>query len=428
MADGPRNFTGEGSADDGIESEHVSQEPRSWVTFTPREFVADDSFFSRDSGLLARGLIAAGVDCRVVMPGDPSSGGDEGVVRASWVDLQDPGWWRASGADAVVYYGWGRPFEMEVLQAIRAAGLWLCMVQDSGGLMSPLCGLRPWLLERWAVGRRQRGWKRWVGFLGKVGWGLSLGLIMRDLPRVRQLRLADRIGVVSPGALTRYRIWLRRMGSGDLVGRLMLSPHPVSMACEPGEGVQRQDHVVAVGRWDDFGQKRPDRLRKLIGEVLTARETTCFSIIGRIDETMLEWHESLSGGWRERVTLHGSLDHAEIIAIYQRSRVMVCCSDFESFHISSAEALCCGMTVVSWRSPSLPSLRWFASGGSGVLAEASGMMGSCLVRELQRWDRGEPDAAGIARRWSGLCHAGAVAARMLKAFRERGGGIDAFGA
>ena len=197
------------------------------MTFTPREFVADDSFFSRDSGLLARGLIAAGVECRVVMPGDPSPGGDESVVRASWVDLQDPGWWRALGADAVVYYGWGRPFESGVLQAIRESGLWLCMVQDSGGLMSPLCGLRPWLMERWAVAGRGRGWRRWLGFLGKVCWGLSLGIIMRDLPRVRQLRLADRIGVVSPGALTRYRLWLRRMRSGGVVRRLMLLPHPV---------------------------------------------------------------------------------------------------------------------------------------------------------------------------------------------------------
>lgn len=427
MADGQRNFTGEGSADDGIESEHVSQEPRSWVTFTPREFVADDSFFSRDSGLLARGLIAAGVECRVVMPGDPSPGVDEGVVRASWVDLQDPGWWRALGADAVVYYGWGRPFESGVLQAIRESGLWLCMVQDSGGLMSPLCGLRPWLLERWAVAGRGRGWRRWLGFLGKVCWGLSLGIIMRDLPRVRQLRLADRIGVVSPGALTRYRLWLRRMRSGGVVRRLMLLPHPVSMDCEPGEEVPREDRVVAVGRWDDFGQKRPDRLRQVIGEVLTGREMTCFSIIGGIDETMREWHESLSEGWRKRVTLHGRLEHAEIIAIYQRSRVMLCGSDFESFHISSAEALCCGMTVVSWRSPSLPSLRWFVSGGSGVLAEGPGKLGSCLKEELGRWDRGERDPEAIACRWSGWLHAGAVAKRVLKSARGRCGENDRLG-
>jgi len=189
------------------------------------------------------------------------------------------------------------------------------------------------------------------------------------------------------------------------------------MDCEPGEEVPREDRVVAVGRWDDFGQKRPDRLRQVIGEVLTGREMTCFSIIGGIDETMREWHESLSEGWRKRVTLHGRLEHAEIIAIYQRSRVMLCGSDFESFHISSAEALCCGMTVVSWRSPSLPSLRWFVSGGSGVLAEGPGKLGSCLKEELGRWDRGERDPEAIACRWSGWLHAGAVATRVLRLAR-----------
>jgi hypothetical protein len=92
-----------------------------------------------------------------------------------------------------------------------------------------------------------------------------------------------------------------------------------------------------------------------------------------------------------------------------------CPSAFESFHLASGEALCCGASVVASDSPSLSSFRWFTGDGDGRLAASDDTQGhvDAIVAELAAWREGRRSAEVISRRWSARLHAPAVAGMLV---------------
>ncbi|MBK1827835.1 glycosyltransferase family 4 protein [Haloferula rosea] len=237
-----------------------------------------------------------------------------------------------------------------------------------------------------------------------------------DLRRLDQFALGDGIAAVSPGALARYRRYVRAFGREELVRRLFLLPHPVSPDCTYEDGQpQKSCQVVAVGRWSDAAQKRPDLLMRVIEAASRRRKEYRFVIVGEPTTELEEWHRALPPAIRERVELSGVVAHEELVEVMKESRVLLVTSAFESFHISAAEALCCGATIVGSRSPCLPSLRWFTCGGSGTLAPKLGAeeLGRALTRELAEWEHGTRCPATISRRWGDQLHSDQVAAKVI---------------
>ena len=389
-----------------------------WWTCTPRDFTGGESFFSRDTGLLCLGFRQLGMDSKAVLLGGPREDDKPWVVRATIQQLRSARWWASQKIEGVVLYAWARPEYTPVAEAIREAGVRLILSQDSGGLVSPVCGVPEWIQDRWRWASRSGLWGPLV-FILQIVRGLTWGLATQDLRRLDHLSVADRVAAVSPVALARYQRFFRWFGREDLVGRWGWLPHAVSSGGRCRQGVPRKKKIIlSVGRWEDEAQKQPDLLVEVIEKVLESDEDARFIIFGRPTSTMIRWSDALDAQMRDRVEFRGAVDHQSIVAAMEEAKILLVPSSCESFHIAAGEALCCGMSVVAARSPSLPSFSWFVSDGDGTLAPklCGRALAGALRAEIAAWeeDAREPDA--IALRWGQRLHESSVAARVVAGF------------
>ena len=386
-----------------------------WFTCTPLPFGGGPDFFARDSGLLSRGFRKIGVESMAVMPGERKPEDEADLIRTDYANLESAEWWRAHKLDGVVLYAWGAPRYRRVAKAIREAGIFLILNQDNGGLVSPLAGLRDWIVEQWIHAGQGRGSGAWLRFIKLALRGLSAGLFLTDPLRATHLRQGNVIACVSPKAADYYRKLCRIYGGQDLADRIRVIPHAVESRfrayCAP-----KRRQVACVGRWQDVVQKRPWLLMDVIGSLIAADDAVAVVIAGTITPELEAWHHSLTESQYMRVQLRGRVERDELAEIMAESQVFYSHSAFESFGIAAAEALCAGCSVVAVRSISMASFEWFASENSGTLAAMDDAPGhlKALQAELDLWNRAAHDPQCIADTWCGRLHANQVAERLLQ--------------
>ena len=398
-----------------------------WLTCTPVSFSGAEEFFSRDTGLLSRGFRELGVECSAVMPAPARENDLPELVRVPYSSMEDTAWWKDQNATGVVLYAWGHPRYRRVAAAIREAGIFLVLNQDSGGVVSPLNGPGIWIRDRWAssgAGRVAGGWSR---FILSVLKEITIGLARTDPLRARHLRNGDVIAAVSPEAANRYRRLCRLYGGDRLAEKVEVVPHPVSTLFVPGETADREKSIISVGRWDDERQKRTSLLVRVMESVLRSDPDVRWIVVGRRSAYLDEWHASRPEEERQRVLLSGVVT-PEVLAGHMRgAMVSYCSSAFESFHISSAEALCSGCSVVGPDLPGMSSFPWFCGEDCGTLANDDSVEGhgAALLAELRAWTLGKRDPLRIGRLWGPRLHAPAVAAKILEMkTMMRGRGIE----
>ena len=391
---------------------------RRWYTCTPFPFGCGPDFFTRDSGLLSRGFRAIGVESMAVMPGERKPEDEADLIRTDYADLESAEWWRGHKLDGVVLYAWGAPRYRRVAKAIRDSGAKLVLNQDSSGMVSPLCGIRPWLREQAALNGGFGTIRTAVAFAK----GLTLGLLRTDPLRAYHLRQGDIIAALHPEAAENFRKLCQIYGGKSLAERVAVIPHAISPSLAYEEGSPpKQNRMIAIGRWDDVIQKRPTLLTEVIGRLLFGNPSVVIEIVGNLTDQINLWHASLPPDAARRVHLHGKLPHEEIRRLLLAARVLYCPSAYESFHIAAAEALCCGCSVVAADLPAMASFRWFVSRSSGTLAatdDAGGHL-DALGREFALWDNGSRDPLAISQTWVASLHADKVAERIIKVIAER---------
>lgn len=384
-------------------------------TCTPVAFGGGEDFFARDSGLMCRGLQSIGVDCFAIMP-EPTQVGDEADLRRVPAhDLERAEWWRSLGVDLVVLYAWGSPKYRHVAAAIRQAGIFLVLNQDNGGLISPSCGWLPWLVEQRVITGAGQGLASEVRFLKRALYGILVGRLISDRLRAAHLSQGHVIACVSPIAAEHHRRWCHRWGGENLARRVAFLPHPVCEHYHWQADAVKMKRIVAVGRWNDEIQKRPALLCRVAESILQRDALVQFDIVGKEGKVISDWWQGLPSNLQARVKIWGRVQPLELREILLRAQVSYCASSFESFHIASAEALCCGCSVVGSRSNSLAALQWFVSDDSGTLALSDTVMGhvEALLQELERWEQGQRQPQQLAERWSARLHASEVARRII---------------
>ena len=383
-------------------------------TCTPVAFGGGADFFARDSGLLCRGFQLLGVESRAVMPGDRTPEDDVDLIRTILSNLESPEWWKSQRLDGVVLYAWGRPKFRKVAKAIHDAGVFLVLNQDNGGLVSPLAGLRDWLLEQWILAGQGRGFSAWLRFSRLSLRGLGIGLLLSDPLRAAHLRQGDVIACVSPRAAEHYMRLCRIYGGADLEDRVRVIPHAVETRFRFSGGPKRRQ-VACVGRWQDVIQKRSWLLVEVIGALIASDKDVSVVIAGTVTDQLRLWHESLEPDQANRVRLAGSVARHELAGILDESQVFYSPSAFESFGIAAAEALCSGCSVVAARSLSMAAFEWFVSENSGTLAERNDTQGhlATVRQELDSWNNGMRNARQISDVWCERLHADKVAEQVV---------------
>ncbi len=391
---------------------------RKWFTCTPVRFNGDHTFFARDSGLLCKGFQEIGVECKAIMPG-PSMENDQmaDLIRTEYRNLEDSEWWRSLGGEGVVFYGWGSGKYVKIVTAIKRAGLFLVTHMDTAGMLGILNGFTPFAGTLWrvSVGEQQNKIYGIMRFCARLAYGCSVGVLINDISRSRHLKQADVIGAITPVALERIRKVCRIYGGDKLASRVKLVPHPNASYMIPDPMIPKERLVVAVGRWDDDKVKGTDLLLATTKMVAEADPHVTIEIYGRATLAMESWHKSLKAGSRERIRLLGIVPNMEVMRGLQRARVSLCTSLREGYHTVSAEAHCCGCSVVGPDVPEIPSMKWFAAGEYGRMAiRESASMAEAVIGELEAWDREQREAESIARHWSILLHAPKVAVLLLE--------------
>ena len=391
--------------------------PRRWLTCTPKRFIGTERFFARDSGLLCRGFQEIGVECQAVMLGprmDDDVDGD--LIRADLVNLEDVDWWRLQGVEGVVFYGWGSGEYTRIARAIKEAGLLLISHLDAGGVLSVLNGIPEYAGNAWRASNGSHGSRvaRVLRVAARVCLAGTWGLVRTDWGRARHLRCADVIGAVSPIAKSRIQRVCRFYGGRALMDRVRLIPHPIAPYMGFDEAVTKERLVVAVGRWCDPPKGGPLLISSL-GTLLGSDASVCAEIYGEVSPAMKSWHASLARDHRDRVLLKGVVANKDLPEVYSRASVSLCTSVSESFHIASAEALCCGCSVVGPDVPELPSMKWFTDGPFGAIGERSPEgLTRAVLSELEDWDAGRRDARRISAHWRALLSAPRVAESILE--------------
>lgn len=384
-------------------------------TCTPVAFGGGADFFARDSGLLCRGLQSIGIESRAVMPGERKAEDEADLIRTDYQNLESTEWWRSQEIDGVVLYAWGRPKFHKVAAAIHGADIFLVLNLDSGGLMSPLVGLRDWLGAQWIFGGQGRGMGAWLRFAKLTLQRLFVGFLFTERLRAKHLKCGHVIACVSPGAAEYVRRLCRFHGGQDLADRVKVLPHSVEQAFRYSGGVKYRQ-VACVGRWMDQTQKRTWLLTEVIGTLLSNDGQVTVVIAGQPTPELDKWHSSLSENNRKRVRLAGIIGREELAALLDGSQVFYSPSAYESFGIAAAEALCSGCSVVAGRSVTMAAFKWFVSENSGQLAitdDAAGHV-EALLRELGEWDDKNRSAVEISATWSNRLHADRVAALVSR--------------
>lgn len=389
-----------------------------WLTCTPKRFVGDETFFARDSGLLSEGFRAIGCDTESIMLGPARDDDDLRCNRATIEELEDYRYWQSQDADGVVLYAWGMPRYTPIARAINKSGLKLVVHMDTGGLLSPrvegIVNTRILFCRHW----QEKGY-----FLGSgiavASWLRGMIPSLRDLPRIEHLEYAHVVGTVSPIAVGRIKNFLNYYDRDDIAQRVHLIEHPISHHMVYS-GEKKQKLICAVGRWSKTDAvKRPKLLVDCLRSVLGKFPDYSAAIIGHYDHDFKELVDKLPEEITKRIKLYGQLSSKETGEVFCRSRVSLCTSLSESFHIASAEALCCGCSVVSCNSPYLPSFDYFVTKSSGTLAdnETSRSLSRALIRELNCWENNKRNPEALSCYWTSRLHAANVAKMVLNSFR-----------
>lgn len=384
------------------------------ATCTPVDFEASPRFFSRDTGLLCRGFQAAGVDCVVVMPGTRTDSDVTDLVRGSSAELESADWWRSLELDLVILYAWGHPRYLGVARAIRKAGIRLIQSMDTAGLPSPYADLGTWGATTWAELVMPQPFPERLKRLARTARDFLPSLFERS--RLTMMNECDHLAAISPPALESIRAYAVGLERPDVAAKLTLVPHPVSPAMKSHDE-PRENRLLVVGRWgkSDAAQKDPKLTLRVIHDFLRNHDAWQAQIVGPEAASL----SSLCGSWksdqRDRLVLTDFIHHGELRDLYARSKILLCCSRFESFHIASAEAVCCGCSVVVADHPLLASTAWFTTRESGTLAKSRTRtdLVKALLDESRAWESGQRSAAFISSVWTKELHAANIGHDLL---------------
>jgi glycosyltransferase involved in cell wall biosynthesis len=390
---------------------------RKWFTCTPVRFVGDRTFFARDSGLLCKGFQEIGIECKAIMPGPPMEVDQtEDLIRTDYRNLEDPEWWKSLGGEGVVFYGWGSGKYVRIVRAIKESGLFLVSHMDTAGMLGVFNGLGEFSGNLWRVtmGEATHPLPGILRFAARLAYGCSVAVLRNDISRAQHLKQADIIGAISPIALERIRKVCRIYGSEELAARVQLVPHPNASYMSWDPSIPKERLIVAVGRWDDAKVKGTALLMQ-VSELCTIRDSSLsFEIYGHPSQGMRVWHDKLSPDLRERIHLMGIVPNTDVMKAYQRARISLCTSLREGYHTASAEAMCCGCSVVGPDVPEIPSMKWFACGESGRMAARNAeSMAQAVWEENREWNKNARNPKVISDNWSAQLHSNRVALLIL---------------
>jgi glycosyltransferase involved in cell wall biosynthesis len=303
------------------------------------------SWFGRDSGLVTEGLRKIGVDSRLVILQSEGMPIDDRFLPATREQFCDLQFWKSLNLDAVVFQGGGDPGIDPVLKAIHSSGSKLLLRLDSDGVVAPQVDTYLYLYNLWwymAYHHRHpaillAAAKTLIKWFFPARFGP--GRISRRLAQGDFLLIESRI------AAARLQRMLKNYGFEETAPKVLHLPIPVPDAWTYDGSIPKENRIISVARWYD-AQKDAPKLVKVLGRVLKDHPLFQAIIIGDGDAYLKKLISKHAKDVSNRIQVMGRLPHQEIAGYLKKSKIFICSSRAESMNISSAEAACCGCSVV----------------------------------------------------------------------------------
>ncbi len=301
------------------------------------------------------------------------------IIRTEYKNLESVEWWKSLGLDGLVLYSWGAPRYRKIARAVHKAGIRLHIHMDTNGMFEG------------------NDWDD-LSCIKKIFRLLITK--MRDFFRAKHLKNADIVSTSLPVENIMcerlfFRGWLRK--------KIINLPAPVASRFQYDSSGRKERLVVCVGRWsDDAGRvKRPEFMINTAREIALADERVQVEIYGEIGAGVQNEYDSFPESLKERIHLNGYIRNESLPSIYNRAQVSFCTSYSESTHIASAEAMCCGCSLVIPPRKSLHVLHWYTSHSSGQVAaeDTPESMAQSIVRELDLWESQQRNPREISDYW-----------------------------
>jgi glycosyltransferase involved in cell wall biosynthesis len=342
---------------------------------------------------------------------------DKPVIVATKEELEDPAWWKNQAPYGVIMNFWGATRWEGIREAARQSTPRMVEKMDTAGLFSPRIWMRRYVYENY-YRARDAGRSPLPSLFITLVRSCIVGAFPSLLDKRRAVCLSKMAGIAaeSPIAAERTRRYIGTFGQA--VPKVVFIPHPVEMAdFQPSEDYQRQNKIVAVGRWKTF-QKNFPLLLKVLHHFLITHPDWSADVMGGLpddaEKKLLDFPPEISS----RIKLVGEVDHTTLARYYQASKIFFMPSRHESFNIAAAEALCCGCSVVG--SVEIPSVPFFCSFNSGTPASSytTANLLDALSAEADEWGSGRRDPAAISGAFVPELSAAGVATRYLQLFAE----------
>jgi glycosyltransferase involved in cell wall biosynthesis len=379
----------------------------------PLPYGPDWGFWTRDSGVVVLVLREMGYDAWLVALGDSSTvTTGRPILPISLDTMQDPEWWRSQKPDGVILNTWSAPRYGAIRRAAAAATSCIVERLDTDGVRSARLFPGPFVVRSWAAySDMLPGYARWLAAPAAV---LRTGLLYL-MPGLLDARIAaamqnlPAVVAESPGAAARIQRMFETFSKTP--HRIDVIPHPVNEDVINYRAAPKENQIITVGRWATAQKDFPMLLRVLKGFLISHPDWRAIVVGSGVPAR--EHAIDPSEEWRSRIIFHEKLTHEQLVVEYNRSKIYLMVSRFESFCIAAAEALCCGCSVVG--SCTVVTSSYFAELDSGTVAAPRTTKGflQALDRELACWSQGERNPAAIASVWRARLGSHAVARAVL---------------
>jgi glycosyltransferase involved in cell wall biosynthesis len=352
--------------------------------------------------------------CRFVALGSPTESEDPPLILTDLSCMRNASWWKRWPADAVLLYSWAAPRYEPVARAIREAGCKLVVRLDSDGIFHPKCGF-------WQFVSRQYGTFKDQHARLPLLLALAKSILFRIRPQIydrgfiRHLRHANAVVTESTISLQRYRSYLLKLGEAELAAKLRVLPHPTEDSFSYDPRVSKEERIVAVGRWHSW-QKDAPKLVKCLAEVLRREPGHHANVYGLGDDIVRKLVSRLPLSIRTRIEISGPVPPVVLLSAYRCSQIIFVPSRYESFHIATAEALCCGASAVG--PPALPSFIDFVGAQSGTLSTTRSVadLVDATSAEIRAWQEKRRDPEKISRFWRDAVSATSVGRTLIESY------------
>lgn len=294
------------------------------------------------------------------------------LLRVPMSKLHQPAWWKSRNLDAVILYSWGDPRYTGIARAIRKAGLKLIIHFDSSGELHE---------------HLRRPGNRALNTIKDCAVNL-----------LRRLHLGYAHAITTSGpCIESFRNDVYY--GAAIANKCHEFPTPVN-SCFKYDGTSKQMRIICTGSWQ-YPVKRTPLMMQVLELTLQRNGTAQADICGTLTPELQLWHNALPTEMQQRIHLHGQCTHARLSQLCMAASISLCTSESEGSHGASAEALCCGCSVVCPPRPLLSVVQWYTSKNSGTVAAEDTAEALCtaLLTELQLWENGTRQATAIASTW-----------------------------